>query len=145
MSNFAESGDELVAVKNRLGYQAMTGYGTQSASARAAYGLTTGTVRRVLWPEGMEQPASAPLTKKYVFSANYYDSHGRLIQSRETNLLGGQENYYYDLSFTGKPLRVRHEHVTADTTIFLNPDSAYEIADVIKKNSGDSELNNQMV
>ena len=129
LSNFATSGEELAAVKSRLDYQAMTGYGTKSASARAAYGLTTGTVRRVLWSEGLEQPSSAPLTDRYVFSASYYDSHGRLIQSRETNLLGGQENYYYDLSFTGKPLRVRHEHVTADTTITETTTYTYDNRD----------------
>ena len=39
------------------------------------------------------------------------------IQSHEQNYLGGHDHYYYQLSFTGKPLKVMHVHETADTTL----------------------------
>ena len=48
--------------------------------------------------------------------ANYYDRKGRLIQSCETNHLGGYDRKLYRLSFVGNPISMRHEHFTADTS-----------------------------
>ncbi len=48
--------------------------------------------------------------------ANYYDRKGRLIQSCETNHLGGYDRKMYRLSFVGNPISMRHEHSTADTS-----------------------------
>ena len=48
--------------------------------------------------------------------ANYYDRKGRLIQSCETNHLGGYDRKLYRLSFVGNPISMRHEHSTADTS-----------------------------
>ena len=77
-------------------------YGIGAYSTR---GLLTGIVNCVLGD-------SALLVKSL-----YYDDHDNIIQTRETNAVGGYDYCYYNLSFTGKPLKVKHVHETADTTL----------------------------
>ena len=74
------------------------------SSNTTAKGLLTGTLTRTL-----------DASRTFLGKSMYYDNHGNVIQTHEQNLLGGYEHYYYHLSFTGKPLVVRHEHTTADT------------------------------
>jgi RHS repeat-associated core domain len=40
----------------------------------------------------------------------YYDDHARPVQALATNHLGGVDYEYFRYSFTGQPLRKRHEH-----------------------------------
>ena len=94
ISNFAN---------DSLAYRNMTGYDSKYTgliSAQSAKGLLTGTATRVLGD-------TTVLVKSL-----YYDCHGNVIQSHESNALGGYEHDYYHLTFTGKPLAVRHEHST---------------------------------
>ena len=93
----------FASVSDSLQYRSMEGFDARyyDNGANSARGLLTGTVTRVLGD-------TAVLVK-----ALYYDSHGNVIQSHESNALGGYDHYYYHLSFTGKPLAVRHEHSTA--------------------------------
>ena len=94
ISNFAN---------DSLAYRDMTGYDSKYTgliSAQSAKGLLTGTATRVLGDTTM------------LVKSLYYDCHGNVIQSHESNALGGYEHDYYHLTFTGKPLVVRHEHST---------------------------------
>ncbi|MDY6293551.1 MAG: RHS repeat-associated core domain-containing protein [Bacteroidales bacterium] len=94
ISNFAN---------DSLAYRNMTGYDSKYTgliSAQSAKGLLTGTVTRVLGDTTM------------LVKSLYYDCHGNVIQSHESNAVGGYEHDYYHLTFTGKPLAVRHEHST---------------------------------
>lgn len=49
-----------------------------------------------------------------LYKSVYYDYHGNVIQSHEQNAMGGYDHYYYRLSFTGKPIAIRHEHSSSD-------------------------------
>lgn len=91
-------GPEL-ACRNEKGYDRR--YVCADYPAMSARGMLTGTATRILGDTAM------------LYKAVYYDHHGNVIQSHEQNALGGYDHYYYRLSFTGKPLAMRHEHVTA--------------------------------
>lgn len=91
-------GQEL-AYRNVAGYDnryVCTGFPVLSAK-----GMKTGTATRILGDSTM------------LYKSLYYDCHGNVIQSHEQNALGGYDHYYYRLSFTGKPLEMRHEHSSA--------------------------------
>ena len=97
ISNFAN--DSLV-------YRNMTGYDSKYTgliASQSAKGYLTGTATRVLGD-------TTVLVKSL-----YYDCHGNVIQSHESNAVGGYEHDYMHLTFTGKPLTVRHEHSTDST------------------------------
>ncbi len=101
LSNFAATGDSLA-------YQAMSGYDEKYVAdvpSLSARGMLTGTATRVLGDTTM------------LVRSLYYDHHGNVIQSHETNALGGAEHTYSHLTFTGKPLQVMQVHTTADTTL----------------------------
>ena len=91
--------------KDSLQYNSMTGYDDRywNNGSNSARGLLTGTAAMVLGD-------TTVLVKSL-----YYDSHGNVIQSHESNSVGGYDHDYMHLTFTGKPLTVRHEHST-DTT-----------------------------
>lgn len=72
---------------------------------QSARGLLTGTVTRVLDDTAL------------LVRSMYYDHHGNVIQTHESNALGGYEHTYSHLSFTGKPLQVMHVHTTPDTVM----------------------------
>lgn len=103
--------NSFAAISDSLAYVAMTGYDNKyqgASEALAAKGMLTGTATRVLNHSG---------DGDLLVSAMYYDLHGNVIQSHEQNNLGGYEHHYYHLTFTGKPLKVKHVHETADTTL----------------------------
>ena len=91
--------------KDSLQYNSMTGYDDRywNNGSNSARGLLTGTAAMVLGD-------TTVLVKSL-----YYDSHGNVIQSHESNAVGGYEHDYMHLTFTGKPLTVRHEHSTDST------------------------------
>ena len=91
--------------KDSLQYNSMTGYDDRywNNGSNSARGLLTGTAAMVLGD-------TTVLVKSL-----YYDSHGNVIQSHESNAAGGYDHDYLHLTFTGKPLTIRHEHST-DTT-----------------------------
>ena len=94
LGNFAHGNDSL-------SYKLMTGYDSRyigPIAAQSAKGLLTGTATRVLGDSIM------------LVKSLYYDSHGNVIQSHENNAVGGYEHEYLHLTFTGKPLAIRHEH-----------------------------------
>ena len=90
-----------------LAYNTMSGFDSRYINSTypntSARGMLTGTATRVLD------------TDTLLLRTIYYDYHENVIQTHEQNLKGGYEHYYYDLTFTGKPLLIRHEHTTADT------------------------------
>ena len=93
LSKFAFQNDSLQ-------YRTMSGYDNRyiGTAAQSAKGLLTGTATRVLGDSIM------------LVKSLYYDSHGNVIQSHENNAVGGYEHEYLHLTFTGKPLAIRHEH-----------------------------------
>ena len=103
MSNFADVSDSLQ-------YRTMAGYSERynDFGESSARGMLTGTSTRVLDTAG---------NGGVLVRAMYYDEHGNMIQSHESNAMGGFDHYYYQLSFTGKPLKVMHVHETADTAL----------------------------
>ena len=91
-----------------LNYKSMADYSGRyiaTQNSLSARGLLTGTATRVL--------GDTTLLVKSI----YYDAHDNVIQTHETNALGGFEHYYTEMSFTGKPLKVKHVHETADTML----------------------------
>ena len=85
-----------------LQYRHMNEYDERynNLASQSAKGYLTGTATRVLGDTTM------------LVKSLYYDCHGNVIQSHESNAVGGYEHDYYHLTFTGKPLAVRHEHST---------------------------------
>ena len=97
ISNFAN---------DSLAYRNMTGYDSKYTgliASQSAKGYLTGMATRVLGDTTM------------LVKSLYYDCHGNVIQSHESNAVGGYEHDYMHLTFTGKPLTVRHEHSTDST------------------------------
>ena len=91
-----------------LDYKSMADYSGRyiaTQNSLSARGLLTGTATRVL--------GDTTLLVKSI----YYDAHDNVIQTHETNALGGFEHYYTEMSFTGKPLKVKHVLETADTML----------------------------
>ena len=102
ITNFASTGGSALA------YQAMSGYDEKYVAdvpSLSARGMLTGTTTRVLGDTTM------------LVRSLYYDHHGNVIQTHETNALGGTDHTYSHLTFTGKPLQVMQIHSTADTTM----------------------------
>jgi len=67
-------------------------------------GMLTGTVTAQLAPNG-----TVPST--YLYSIKYYDYKGRLIQTKNNNLLlGGLEKEYITYDFAGQPTGKKHIH-----------------------------------
>ena len=100
------SGDESLGYIIQGDYDSCHSY--SQCPNRSAQGQLTGRMVRTI-PLGNASRA--------LYSSYYYDFKGNIIQSHEQNLLGGHDHYYYQLSFTGKPLKVMHVHETADTTV----------------------------
>ena len=94
-----EFGQEL-AYRKAADYDSR--YECANYPAFSARGLLTGTATRILGDSVM------------LFKSVYYDYHGNVIQSHEQNAMGGYDHYYYRLSFTGKPIAIRHEHSSSD-------------------------------
>ena len=93
---------KFALLSDSLQFRTMNGYDDKynGTVAQSAKGLLTGTATRVLGDTTM------------LVKSLYYDCHGNVIQSHESNAVGGYEHNYYHLTFTGKPLAVRHEHST---------------------------------
>lgn len=112
--NYYDNYDLLMTESNdqSLGYITHEDYDTRyiynHCSDRSAQGQLTGRMVRTM-PLGNGSQT--------LYSSYYYDFKGNIIQSHEQNLLGGHDHYYYQLTFTGKPLKVMHVHTTADTTM----------------------------
>ena len=101
LSTFAATGDSLA-------YRTMGGYDEKYVAdvpQLSARGMLTGTVTRVLGDTTV------------LVRSMYYDHHGNVIQTHDSNALGGYEHTYSRLSFTGKPLQLLHVHATADTVM----------------------------
>ena len=94
-----EFGQEL-AYRKAADYDSR--YECANYPAFSARGLLTGTATRILGDSVM------------LYKSVYYDYHGNVIQSHEQNAMGGYDHYYYRLSFTGKPIAIRHEHSSSD-------------------------------
>ena len=87
--------------KQKLQYATKSGYGTKYGDAK---GKLTGACTYSL-SDG-----------RYSLISYYYDDRGRTIQTHETNYMGGAEDEYYSLSFTGKTLKKMHVHTDSIST-----------------------------
>lgn len=76
------------------------GFGKRHVSAS---GLLTGTLTA--------QMSGLSATPGYLYSVKYYDSYGRLIQSKSSNhLTGGVEKEYIAYNFIGQSVKRKHIH-----------------------------------
>ena len=96
---------------SELSYRNVAGFDKRFVSeeypALSAQGMFTGSATRILNDTIM------------LYKSVYYDYHGNVIQEHKQNAMGGFDHYYYRLTFTGKPLTVRHEHITdKDSSIY---------------------------
>ena len=98
--------DIFASNKEALMFHDMTGYDGRyvRSDGKAASGLAVGGAVRVLGDTML------------LVNAVYYDKSGRVVQTCESNHLGGYDRRSYRLAFAGNPLRELHEHSTADTS-----------------------------
>ena len=125
----------FAATSDSLAYRAMSGYDQKYVAdvpQLSARGMLTGTATCVLGD-----------TTVLVRSV-YYDHHGNVIQSHESNALGGYEHSYSHLTFTGKPLQVMQVHATADTVMTdvysYTYDNMGRLLTVVVEHDGDDEV-----
>ena len=86
-------------------YNAETGYGTQYAGGTK--GLLTGTLTAQMNADGT--PSSA-----YLYSVMYYDTRGRVIQTKSNNpLTDGTDQEYLAYDFVGNVTQRKHVHQVA--------------------------------
>jgi RHS repeat-associated protein len=90
--NFVSKNSASLAFSTQI-----AGYTTYYSNAK---GLLTGTRTYIL---GYNMPS-------YTATAMYYDDKGRVVQSRSTNFLGGNDNLYTAYDFTGKVSNTYKEH-----------------------------------
>lgn len=99
---------ELGNIKTALTYSELPGYGVryvnQSSPKISAQGQLTGTS---VW---------LPELNLTIYTAYYYDKHGKLVQQRSNNQLGGSETDNYSFSFMGSVLKRRHVHTATGKT-----------------------------
>ena len=84
----------------------VNGCGTQGLSSPK--GLLTGTATARLTGTGVSG---------YDYSALYYDSRGRVVQTRSTNHLGGYDHVYTGYDFTGNMVKEYHTHQRTTNTV----------------------------
>ncbi len=123
---------------SELAYRAEGGYDARYVCADipaiSAKGWMTGALTYVLG------------TTTALASTYYYDHHGNLVQSHEQNILGGYEHYYYHLTFTGKPLAVKHVHTGGQsgtiTEVYAYTYDSQErlLTATLSRNGGTAEL-----
>ncbi|MBO7609267.1 MAG: hypothetical protein J6S96_03575 [Muribaculaceae bacterium] len=111
--NIFTSVKDSIKYRDKAGYDTAWDYGCGNDTV-SSHGMLTGMATRILD------------TDTLLLRTIYYDSHENVIQTHEMNLKGGYEHYYYDLSFTGKPLKIRHEHTTADTALVETTTFTYD-------------------
>ena len=80
-----------------------------------------------------------------VVSALYYDTEGRMVQQRSTNLPGGSDTDFLSYSFSGKPLKHKHVHTAtgkpAHTEVYTYTyDSAERLKEVYHKPDNQAEV-----
>ena len=113
ISSFYDSYDFVTSLANdnSLAYVQQPEYDTRyvnsSCPGRSTQGMLTGRMACTISDSG------SPVR---LYSSFYYDYRGNVVQSHEQNHLGGYEHRYYQLTFTGKPLKEMHVHTTPDTT-----------------------------
>jgi RHS repeat-associated protein len=122
---------DLLADENiiaTLNYSENTGYGTQFPNST---GLLTGTRTYTL-----------DETNSYTTTTLYYDDHGRVIQKRSSNDLGGYDIECNQYNFIGEVLNTKKEHsVSGQTTIAELYAYTYDNAGRLKNST--YQLNNQ--
>ncbi|MFQ9317641.1 DUF6443 domain-containing protein [Dysgonomonas mossii] len=89
--------------KTNLDYNTESGYGIRHSSAK---GLLVGTRVKLMGSDGK----SNNTLEGQIATAMYYDTRGRLIQTKSTNHLGGLEKEYIAYNFTGQPTKKMHVH-----------------------------------
>lgn len=90
---------DSLSYKQKEGYgTAFTSNGSSSGSKLNAKGLLTGTRTYLLDGSG-----------KYTIQAFYYDEKDNIIQTRQSNHLGGYTTAYHRVDFRGKPINVLKE------------------------------------
>ena len=89
--------------KTNLDYNTESGYGIRHSSAK---GLLVGTRVKLMGSDGK----SNNTLEGQIATAMYYDTRGRLIQTKSTNHLGGLEKEYIAYNFTGQPTKKMHIH-----------------------------------
>ena len=89
--------------KTNLDYNTESGYGIRHSSAK---GSLVGTRVKLMGSDGK----SNNTLEGQIATAMYYDTRGRLIQTKSTNHLGGLEKEYIAYNFTGQPTKKKHVH-----------------------------------
>ncbi|WP_313609275.1 DUF6443 domain-containing protein, partial [Dysgonomonas sp.] len=89
--------------KTNLDYNIESGYGIRHSSAK---GLLVGTRVKLMGSDGK----SNNTLEGQIATAMYYDTRGRVIQTKSTNHLGGLEKEYIAYNFTGQPSQKKHVH-----------------------------------
>ena len=106
------------AKRGLLAYQTpVTGCDGQYATSAA--GMRTGAAVKVFGKEGESM---------YLYSAQYYDAKGRIVQERRTDHLGGGLSSQAGYAFTGEPLHRRVAHILANGTV-MTEDYTYTYDD----------------
>jgi RHS repeat-associated protein len=82
----------------------------------------------------------------YLFTVNYYNSKGQLIQVQSTNMTGGKDVFTTQYSFNGKPVMTIHQQdkagTNAQTTIVL---TQYTYDDLGRMTKTEKKVSNTLV
>ncbi len=141
MNNIPANTDERAKYTIESGYG--TWYGTDYTTANKVKNkdMLTGTLTARLSPNGTILSAANDL-----YCVMYYDSKGRLVQSKYNNhLAGGTEKEYFAYNFTGQILKRKHVHAatgkTTQTEVYTYAyDDAGRLTNVKHKLNAGSEV-----
>jgi RHS repeat-associated protein len=101
-SGLGSSFAEPAAPEFITSYNAAPDYAQQMTPGPSATGLVTGTMALVMGT-----------SNQYLYTASFYDSYHRVIQTRQINYKGQLDVQTTQYNFTGKPLRVYVQHDNA--------------------------------
>jgi len=120
LDNTFTSGSGYISSTNTAPY-----YAQAIAQSPQTAGLVTGSKQKIigLYPV------------QYVYTVNFYDDRGRVIQSRKNTHTGGSEIITNQYDFAGKVLRThqRHQYKAADPVIEVLSMNSYDHAGRITK------------
>lgn len=117
----------------------ITGYNTSPTYAVpiTAFAITRGM------PTGLMTKVVASSPAQYLYSANYYDDRGRVIQTQNINYTGAVDTLTTQYDFTGKPLRTllnhqKNQHTAQHHNVLtkMSYDAGFRIKSIYKNIDG---------
>ena len=97
------------------------------------------------YPGGQQGMLTGSITRatsgNVLYAVFYYDERENMVQSKQSNLLGGKEKNYFTYNFRKKPIKHRHVHTANNKTIAEVYNYNYDHGERLIKTTYQPEIN----